>query len=89
MSRICYQHKPFPTSVTSIDIVVDLPRAQSNEFQLEHILDVEKFLVCHIRSDQAANNNLVQQEIQCDLYVELHAAVEIEYMIHLQSFSEP
>ena len=31
---------------------VDLPRVESSEFQLEHILYVEKSPVCHIRSDQ-------------------------------------
>ena len=78
-----------PTSVTNIDIAVDLPRVESSEFQLEHILYVEKSPVCHIRSDQLATNNLVQQEIQYGLYVELHFGVEIEYMKHLRSFEKP
>ena len=40
---------------------VDLPRAESNDFHLGHIPDVEKFLVCETdQTDQSASNNLVQ-----------------------------
>ena len=66
-----------------------LPRARSNEFQLLHILDGEKFLVFHIRSDRPANSNRDQQEIRCSLYVGLHAEIEIGCTIRLLSIAEP